>query len=216
MAHNEPRHLAAHRRPVFVGRPVVNPRIDPRVDHFLDPLAQPGPVALEAGSRRTDGDNRRAWLVTKEQLQHRGHRAAVGGVPRQVLRMLRCRKQRRPGGITLGPDVVVRIAVLDRRDRSPEIERVIRLPADDARIGRREVHQGQGTRRCRQVQAVRLDQLTRDAVPDGRWRGEPEARDLGLLVRPRRAGERPELFHLVVVARIAPAVKRRRSIRLEL
>ncbi len=118
-------------------------------------------------------------------------------------------------GSGLGTDVVVRIAVVDSRDGSPEVERVLGLPAHDARIGRRQVDQGQGARRRREVQAVRSNQLARDAVPDRRWRCQPEACDLGLLVRPRRAGQRPELLHLVVVARIAPGVKRWRTIWLE-
>ena len=69
LVHDEPRNPPAHRRPVFVGRSIVNPRIDTRVDHLLHPLAQPDPVTLEAGIRRTDDDNRRVDPITEEPPQ---------------------------------------------------------------------------------------------------------------------------------------------------
>ena len=47
-------------------------------------------------------------------------------------------------------------------------------------------------------------------------RSEPEPRDLGLLRRPHRAVHRPERFHFFVVACVAEAVERRRSVGPEL
>ena len=165
------------------------------------------PVALEAGIGRTGGDDlaRRACHRT----------AASGPSPSRCCwsSVRRCTPDAaasetaasRSGSASVRT-LSSTVAVPDGRDRSPEVERVLGLPARDAGIGRREVDQSQGASGRRQVQPVRLYHLARDAVPDRRRRGQPEPCDLGLLVRPRHAGQRPDLLHLVVVARIAPAV----------
>ena len=130
--------------------------------------------------------------------------------------MLRGRKQRRPGEVAQGAGVVVQIAIPDGRDRSPEVERVLGLPARDAGIGGREVDQRQGASGRRQVKTARLYHLARHPVPDRCRRGQPEPGDLSLLVSPGLAGQRPDLLHLVVVAGIAAAVKEGRTIGFEL
>jgi hypothetical protein len=67
MVHDKPRHLPAKPGADFVGRPVVNSRIDACLDDLVDAFAEGRPTALEAGIGRTGCNDNDAGVIAEQQ-----------------------------------------------------------------------------------------------------------------------------------------------------
>ena len=155
--------------------------------------------------------------VTEQHRQRHRDGTARGRVAGDVFGMLRRREERHPVRIGDGASVLVHVAVVNGRDRPPEVEGCIWSSSRRCR---------RPTRPGRSVPArVPLAEISSSrawiswratpfqiAVP----RAQPKPCDFGLLVGPRQAVERTDFLHFVVVAGVAPAVEWRRRIGLEL
>src|SRR4029434_2774522 len=89
--------------------------------------------------------------------------------------------------------------------RTPEVERILRVPTRDPRVGAGDVHQREATSRLRLVEVERERDLTEHAVPNHWSRRHPESRDVGLLDSTGRAVQRADFLHFVHVPGIAIA-----------
>jgi hypothetical protein len=93
--------------------------------------------------------------------------------------------------------IAILVGALDRRDRTPEIEGILRVPTRDPRVGACDVHEREITSRLRFVEAETEHDLTEHGVPIERGRRQPESCDVGLLGGPGRTVQRTDFLHLI-------------------
>src|ERR1043166_7350209 len=210
---NELRDLTAHARTHFVRVTEVDSRIHSSIDYFLNTGAETIPLPCDARQRNC---YRLSRIVTKLVRQNVSHRTAVRAVCRWILRMWWRRNKRLPRRGANSRVIAINIAAHNRRLRAPKVVFVLRSPASDTRVGRRQVEQRKQPRLLREIQVAWLHNLRQNVVPDRRWGSTPELRDLTLFGGASRSEINSDLFDLVEVTRILIAIERRRRTRIEL
>ena len=140
--------------------------------------------------------------IAQDFLQHQSCRRAVGGMSRNVFRMVRGDQQRLPAALSGGFGVAVAVGVANGRDRTPEVVGVLGVPGGDAGIGQGHIQDGQQSGRGAIAEAIRRRLLIGDLVPVA-GRGvaaeaiSPEAGNLGLLRCSSVGGGGSEAFDFV-------------------
>jgi len=187
MHRDKPGNLAPEVGAALVGRPEMNSGIDAGVDHFADAFAEGGPMALETRIGGARGGKHHPGVVIEEQPENSGHRTTHGRVPGNILGEVRRGHKRCPGWISLRSGIVILVGAADRRHRTPEVERILRVPTGDPRVGAGDVHQRESPSGLRLVEAASERDLTEHGVPNQRRRQMTVATNTG----PSRAWRAP-------------------------
>ena len=124
---------------------------------------------------------------------------------RGVVRIVRIVDQRLPRRIAHGRRIAVGVALLDRRDRSPDGVEPLAVPARDERIGGREICQREEPGCVAALAQVSRGDPPQRAVPQHRSGFDVEIGEIRLFGRALRAGERADLLDLVVIPRVSIA-----------
>ena len=104
----------------------------PREHHVLDCVVEALVIARRGGHPTVE---RKGDIVgTEERAECLCHGAAVKGVRRRVLGVVRRRAQRLPGGVRLGGGVPVRVRTGDRPVWAPEPIVILGFEAGDHRV----------------------------------------------------------------------------------
>src|SRR5580765_288602 len=106
-------------------------------------------MALETRIGRARGRKRHTRVVVEEQSENRGHGAAHRRVPGDVLGKVRRGDEGCPTWIGVRRAIVILVGTLDRGDRTPEIEGILRVPTRDPRVSAGNVHERKSTSRVR-------------------------------------------------------------------
>jgi hypothetical protein len=130
--YDEARDLAPHPGACLIGCAEMEADVDARIQDFVHSLAEGRSEARRGRVSRAGCDDRDSGIVAEQQRQDGGHRAAVGGVRRRLLRMLVRGDQWLPGLVCHGAIVPVFVTALNGRNRAPEVVGVFRVEAGDA------------------------------------------------------------------------------------
>jgi hypothetical protein len=89
--------------------------------------------------------------VPKKMFQDAARRAGEVVGSRCVVRVVGCRDERLPVGISLSPRVPIVLPFMNRSDRPPEIPVPLAVPGSDDGVGHRQVGQGEQPRTAAEV-----------------------------------------------------------------
>ena len=124
-----PGHLCSQRLADLVGEFIVNAAIDAAAARFRCRVLKRTEAAADI--RQPDAGGVKG-PIAQDFRQHLGCRRAVGGMSRNVFRMVRGDQQRLPVALSGGFRVAVAVGVANGRDRTPEVVGVLGVPGGDA------------------------------------------------------------------------------------
>jgi hypothetical protein len=113
----------------------------------------------------------------------------------------------RPGEVRLGLSIAVLVRAVNRVDRPPEEEVVLRLEAGDHRVRCRDVHECQQSRGLSEIEAAAVRELAESAAPLHERVLDPETSGVGLFLRSNGAVRSAIRLDLCEVRRVATAIE---------
>src|SRR5207247_11344432 len=169
--------------------------------------------AWSPGERRAAGRREGELVGREEPGEDRGGGAAGDAVGGGVLGQRGRIEVALPRPIGGGGVVAVGVTGADGGDGAPEVVEVARVGAGDVAVGGRRVHEGEEPRLVPAIETALGGGDARDPAPALRRALVPVPGDLGLHRAPHRAAPGPQPVHLVVIARVAGGLGRRRVAR---